>query len=182
MNFSAYENIHLNQLLIENIIPITCLIFICLGFLFFYKFKYIITGSKSLPERIVHLEDHNWEHLTFLVTYIVPLLSFDLDFDLEKDRNGLMFILIILIIGVIYVKTNIFYNNPTLALLGYHIYKVNTSQNKHIILISKDSLKLDDIIESKHISDNIYFAIKSDNQTELQSNRSTTTVNPTIVN
>ncbi|MGY6648283.1 anti-phage protein KwaA [Wenyingzhuangia sp. IMCC45574] len=171
LSIEAYDNLKLNQLIIDNLIPITCLVFICLGFLFFYKFKYIITGSKSHPERITHLEDHNWEHLTFLVTYIVPLLSFDLDFDLEKDRNGLMFVLIILIIGVIYVKTNIFYNNPTLALLGYHIYKVNTSKSKHIILISKDSLKLDDTIESKHISDNIFFAIKSDIQTEYSSNR-----------
>ncbi|WP_071585701.1 anti-phage protein KwaA [Ochrovirga pacifica] len=165
------EEIELKQLVMDNLIPITCLVFICSGFLFYYKFKYIITGSKSLPEKIINLENHNWEHLTFLVTYIVPLLSFDLDFDLEKDRNGLMFVLIILIIGVIYVKTNIFYNNPTLALLGYHIYKVNTSKNKHIILISKDSLKLDDLIETKHISDNIFFAIKSDNQTEITTNR-----------
>lgn len=162
--FSNCEEITLKEVALNNLIPITCLIFIGSGFIFYYKFKYIITGSKSHPEQITHLEDHNWEHLTFLVTYIVPLLSFDLDFDLSKDRNGLMFILIILIIGIIYVKTNIFYNNPTLALLGYHIYKVNTSKKSHVILISKDSLKLEDMIESKHISDNIYFAIKSEIQ------------------
>lgn len=107
------------------------------------------------------MDNLNWEHLTFLVTYVIPLLSFDLDFDLAKNRNGLMFFLVLLVIGLIYVKTNMFYNNPTLAILGYHIYKVDTENKKHIVLISKDTLVEENWIEYKHISDNIYFAIKA---------------------
>jgi len=155
------EFIGFYELIRTNIIPIICLVFIISGFWFFYKFKYIIKGARSLPEQIVELENINWEHLTFLVTYVVPLLSFDLDFDLSKDRNGLMFFLVIFIIGLIYVKTNMFYNNPTLAILGYHIYKVRTTNKRHIVLISKDTILEQDWIEYKHISDNIYFANKT---------------------
>ena len=107
------------------------------------------------------MENLNWEHLTFLVTYVIPVLSFDLDFDLAKNRNGLMFFFVLLVIGFIYVKTNMYYNNPTLAILGYYIYKVNTTNKKHILLISKEALVEENRIEYKHISDNIYFAIKS---------------------
>lgn len=160
--FENCEFIGFKELFFKNIIPIVCLIFIVLGFVFFFKFKYIIKGAKSLPEQIVEIENLNWEHLTFLVTYVIPLLSFDLDFDLTKNRNGLMFILVLLAIGLIYVKTNMFYNNPTLAILGYHIYKVNTKSKKHIVLITKGTLVEENWIEYKHINDNIYFAIKSD--------------------
>lgn len=165
--FGDCKFIGFKQLIILNIIPIVCLVLVFLGLLFFYKFKYIIKGAKSLPEQITMVENINWEHLTFLVTYVVPLLSFDLDFDLSKDRNGLMFILVLFIIGMIYVKTNMFYNNPTLAILGYHIYKVHTTHKNHIVLISKDTLVEQNWIEYKHISDNIYFAIKS-NHNELK--------------
>ncbi len=158
---NGYEFIGFRTLLKDNIIPLICVIFVFMGFVFYGKFKYIIKGAKSLPEQIVEIENINWEHLTFLVTYVVPLLSFDLDFDLSNDRNGLMFFLVLLIIGMIYVKTNMFYNNPTLAILGYHIYKAKTTNKNHIILISKDTLVEQNWIEYKHISDNIYFAIKS---------------------
>ena len=155
------EFIGFKELIQTNVIPIICLVFIILGFIFFFKFRYIIKGSKSLPVKIQKMDNLNWEHLTFLVTYVIPLLSFDLDFDLAKNRNGLMFFLVLLVIGLIYVKTNMFYNNPTLAILGYHIYKVDTENKKHIVLISKDTLVEENWIEYKHSSDNIYFAIKA---------------------
>lgn len=159
--FENCEFIGLGKLITLNIIPIICIVFIIAGFWFYYRFKYIIKGAKSLPEKIEEMENINWEHLTFLVTYIIPLLSFDLDFNLTKDRNGLMFFLVLIVIGMIYVKTNMFYNNPTLAILGYHIYKSKTTNQKNIIIISSEVLQEQDWIEHKHISDNIYFAIKS---------------------
>ncbi len=159
--FENCEFIGFKRLISENIIPLISIIFVFSGFWFYYRFRYIIKGSKSLPEQIKEIENVNWEHLTFLVTYVIPLLSFDLDFNLSEDRNGLMFFLVLVIIGMIYVKTNMFYNNPTLAILGYHIYKSHTTSKTNIILISKDVLIEGDWIQYKLISDNIYFAIKS---------------------
>lgn len=158
--FGECKFIGFESLIKQNTIPIISIVFIVAGFIFYYRFKYIIIGAKSLPEKIEKVENINWEHLTFLVTYVIPLLSFDLDFNLSKDRNGLMFFLVLIIIGMIYVKTNMFYNNPTLAILGYHIYKVSTNNKKHIVLISRDVLTEQNWIEYKHISDNIYFANK----------------------
>ena len=67
------------------------------GFIFYFRFKYIVSGNKSLPEKVTNIENINWEHLTFLVTYVIPLLSFDLDFNLDEDRNSLMFFLVLII-------------------------------------------------------------------------------------
>ena len=155
------EFIGFKELIYLNIIPTIAIVFIILGLWFYSRFKYIIKGAKSLPEQIKEIENINWEHLTFIVTYVIPLLSFDLDFNLTKDRNGLMFFLVLIVIGMVYVKTNMFYNNPTLAILGYHIYKSETTNKKNIVLISRNVLNESDWIEYKLISDNIYFAIKS---------------------
>ncbi|ANF52770.1 hypothetical protein A0O34_20620 [Chryseobacterium glaciei] len=149
--------ISFQDILEMNIIPSISLIIVILGFIFYFQFKYIINGNRSLPEKISKIENLNWEHLTFLVTYILPFLSFNLG----ENRNGLIFFLSLIIIGFIYVKTNMFYTNPTLALLGYHIYKISTANNDGIIIITKDIIKKDDWIKSKLLSDNIYIANKT---------------------
>ena len=143
-----------------NIIPLISIFIVLLGFVFYFRFQYIISGNHSLPERINKIENVNWEHLTFLTTYVIPFVTFNF----SEDRNGLIFFLLLLIIGLIYVKTNMFYTNPTLALLGYHIYKASTNNRENIIIISKGILNENDWIESKLLSDNIYIANKTTNK------------------
>lgn len=145
------------ELLRSNIIPVISILMVFLGFIFYFRFKYIIDGNHSLPEKINKIENVNWEHLTFLTTYIIPFVTFNFN----EERNGLIFFLLLLIIGLIYLKTNMFYTNPTLALLGYHIYKISTNRRENIIIISKGILKRNDWIESKLLSDNIYIANKT---------------------
>lgn len=159
--FYDCEFIGWRKLFSDNIIPTISIIIVIFGFIFYLRFKYIVSGNKSLPEKVTEIENINWEHLTFLVTYVIPLLSFDLDFNLDEDRNSLMFFLVLIIIGLIYVKTNMFYTNPTLAILGYHIYKISTTKRNNVIFISRDVIIENDWIEHKLLSDNIYIANKS---------------------
>ena len=66
----------------------------------------------------------------------------------------------LILIGCIYVKTNLFYTNPTLSVMGFKVYKLNTQQTKDIIVISKNTLHLNDYIHPRQIEDNIYYAKK----------------------
>jgi hypothetical protein len=66
-------------------------------------------------------------------------------------------ILLLIIIGAIFVKTNLFYKNPTLALLGYKLYKVDTEKDNGLIFISKQNLKKGDKVHHIPLSDNVYF-------------------------
>ena len=147
------------ELIKKNIVPTISLILVIFGLIFYFRFKYIISGNHSLPEKISSIENVNFEHLTFLATYLLPFLTFNL----TEDRNTLIFFLILIIIGMIYVKTNMFYTNPTLALLGYHIYKISTTNRTNIIIISKDKLVATDWIAVRLLSDNIYIAKKTTN-------------------
>lgn len=154
-----YKFVGFCELLKSNVIPVISVIMVILGFVFYFRFKYIISGNHSLPEKITKIENVNWEHLTFLTTYVIPFVTFNFN----EERNGLIFFLLLFIIGLIYVKTNMFYTNPTLALLGYQIYKVSTTNRENVIIISKGSLSQNDWIESKLLSDNIYIANKTTN-------------------
>lgn len=124
------------ELLARNIIPILSIIFILLGFFFLLQFKYKISGTKLGGLRVKKIENRNYEHLTFLSTYIIPLIAFDL----TKIKYVIVLFLLLFAIGCMYVKTNLFYTNPTLALLGYKIFKANVifkdGSSDEIILIS----------------------------------------------
>ena len=146
------------------------ILFCCIGLLvsllIYYNFKYRIEkAAPSHKGRILEIESLNFENLTFLATYIIPLVCFDLDFHLTEGRNFFMLLLVLILIGWIYVKTNIFYTNPTLAVLNFKIYKVkihraNKDVVEQMIIVTKFSLKVDDFILPNRMDDNIFFATK----------------------
>ncbi len=123
-----------------------------LGVWFYVKFAYRLKGSTKLPKVIKKIEDQNYEHLTFLTTYIIPFIRVKLE-----GRDILITFLLLIIIGAIFVKTNLFYKNPTLALLGYKLYKVDTEASSNLIFISKQKLKVGDRVHHIYFGDNIYF-------------------------
>ena len=143
----------------ENLVMTVSIFFMMLAVIFYFSFNHkIINGATNLPIQITKIENYNFETVTFLATYIIPLVSFDLDFNLDQNRNLFMLFCVLILIGLIYIKTNLFYTNPTLAVLGFHIYKINTLKQERIIVIIKGKVKKDDWLFCKHISDNIFYA------------------------
>lgn len=145
------------QLFFDNVIPTIALLFFLLSFVFYFRFRYTIDGTALLPVKIKKIENSNYEHLTFLATYIIPLICFDL----SQIRYAIDLLILLIIIGAIYAKTNMFYANPTLALLGYNVYKVETSQGENLIYISKDKLELNSWVSSLKLDDKTYFVKKT---------------------
>ena len=152
-------------LLLTSWIKVSChygvalISFILLIYSFFaYKrFEYDLRGSTSLPFEIKKIEGINYEHLTFLATYVVPLISFDFD----VGRQVIVLFLLLIVMGIIYIKTDLFYANPSLALLGFHIYKADgqfkTGAKDGIVLISREKLELNQIVSYIKLDDRIYF-------------------------
>lgn len=141
-----------------NIIPTISLFFFILGIIFLKRFEYKLSGSQQSNITVKKIENRNYEHLTFLTTYIIPLIAFDL----TKTRYAIVLLLLLIAIGMMYVKTNIFYTNPTLALLGYKIHKIEaqfrTGEIKQdIIIISRESVNLNDHLSYRKIHENIYY-------------------------
>jgi len=144
-----------NTFISANVIAIISLLFLLLGLIFYARFRYTLKGSSELPKKIVKIEDQNFEHLTFLTTYIIPFLRVKLE-----GRDLLVTFLLLIVIGMIFVKTNLFYKNPTLALLGYRLYKVDSEGTTNLIFISREPLNIGDTVLNIHLSDNIYFVKK----------------------
>ena len=145
------------QLLSQNIIPTICLFGIIIGFISYFDFKYVLKEATNMPFIIIKIENINCEHLTFLTTYIVPLVCFNF----IEIRYQIVLVILIIVICAIYVKTDLFYANPTLALLGFKIYKIDgkfeDGTREGIILISKENLSKDQRCDYIKLDDRIYY-------------------------
>lgn len=121
------------------------------------RFKYKLKGSDQTPIKIKRLSNRNYEHLTFLSTYIIPLIAFDL----TNFRYFLVLLILLISIGIIYLKTNMFFSNPTLAILGYQIYNIDakfrTTEKNEITVISRQKLSVGDEVSYKEIDEDVYF-------------------------
>ena len=144
----------------NNLIPLVSLMFLLVGVFYYFRFDYRLSGSHKLPAKIEKIEDLNYEHLTFLTTYIISLICFNL----TSTRYVFALIFLLIVIGIIYVKTDKFYANPTLAVLGYRLYKVTVttrvSKYENIVIITKDKLCEFDQIRMIELDEKVSFGRK----------------------
>lgn len=155
--------IGLENFLKINTIPFLCLIAIIVGWISFSDFKHKVKGSTELPFKVESIENIDYEHLTFLTTYIVPLVCFNF----TSIRYLIVLLILLIIIGNIYIRTDLFYANPTLAILQFRIYKISGNFVKdgirnNIILITRDKLQKDDLVIYIKLDNRIYYAKKQE--------------------
>ncbi|WP_072216478.1 anti-phage protein KwaA [Campylobacter coli] len=141
----------------NNIISLLCIvILIYLSFVYKYFNYRASNGSYSgVSYCISESNDIEYENLTFLTTYIIPLVGINVN-----TTKGFIILLILLVaIGIIHIKTDKFYTNPTLSLFGFRFYKIKleNKSEKELIIISKDKLNTNDYIVIKHLKDEKYY-------------------------
>lgn len=138
----------------KNIFSLICILFILFGVAGYVLFKDLLKNAKQLPIKLKECESVNYENLSFLATYIIPLVCFPM----QTDREIFVMFAVIIIIGCIFVKTNLYYTNPSLVLLGFNVYKVKTDSQKFQegIVIVRGKLKSEDDVKYLSLSDNVY--------------------------
>lgn len=147
----------LQTVFLKNWFPFLCFFLFLVSMFFWFEFKFKLKGSTSIPFKVSKSENVNFEHLTFLSTYIIPLISFNFD----NDKFKILFSMLVVVIGYIYVRTNLFYANPSLAIMGYSIYKVDAvfrdEVKENIILLTSNKIKKDSIVTYIELGENVYF-------------------------
>ena len=146
-------------------LSIACAILAGSGFVLMLFYKHHWKGTTDLPVNIESVEEKNYDYLTFLTTYIIPFACLDLD----NISNIITLILLLLVIGSIFVKSNFYLANPTLALFNYRLYTVKycvDGNERTITVLSKDKLKTGDYINTIRFDDNNAYAIRRENANE----------------
>lgn len=107
------------ELLQRNMVAFPAALLMAASIFIAKNISYQWKGATNIPFEVEEVKNENYEYLTFLTTYIIPLICIDL----ENMRYVVVLVLLLIVIGYIFVKMDLYYGNPTLALLGYRIYR-----------------------------------------------------------
>lgn len=120
-----------------------------------------IKGTVNPTYKIIKLENKNYEFLTYLTAFIIPLVFIDF----TKIKYLIVLVLILLFTGFVFAKMDLFLANPTLALF-YKLYEIEVEiegENKRITVITKDKLKKNDDIEWLPFDDQCWYVRRVEN-------------------
>lgn len=140
----------------ENWLPIICIGMLAVGFGLFKHLEYRWKGSRNLPVKVTEIKNENYEYLTFLTTYIVPLVCVNLD----ELRYIIVLFVLLIIMGIIFVKSDFYLGNPTLALMNYKLFRIKyklDGKEYEKLVVTKDKLQVNDYIESIPFDNNAWY-------------------------
>lgn len=141
-----------------NVIALISFVMLAIALYSIHQLNHRLKGSPdSLTITLTAVKDRSVEYVNVLST-VVTLISVIL-VPTESLRDFIVFILLMTVIGICFVRTNLYYSNPLFAALGYHIYTVGSNSSKLLVgsvAISRKKLMVGDKVLSYHISDNVY--------------------------
>lgn len=145
-----------SELFSNHLFSIVNLVLFLYSLLLIFKLNYKLGANNHPPFTVKSISNDSYEHLIFLVTYIIPLVAFDFN----SYKYQILFVTLLVVIGYMYAKTDMYFSNPSLAILGYSIYKIEAefrgNEIKSIIILSKDSIINGNQVSYIRITDNVY--------------------------
>lgn len=92
----------------------------------------IINMTSKTGLTVAKVQQKDAEVMTYIITYLFPFMGLDF-----RDLNNLICVLIFfIIIGFVYINSNMIHVNPVLFAFGYHIYEIETSNGSNFTVIS----------------------------------------------
>lgn len=143
-------------LIYSNLVLFALAIFLVFfGVTALYLFKNMLKYGREDTKNFSNIKTKEFEHLTFIATYVLPLFAYQI-----KDvQSFTVFLLLLVLIGTLYVKSNWYYLNPVLLLFGYRIYSAEAS-GENLVLIARSVIS-DNDIKSRYIDlgNNIWYLV-----------------------
>ena len=155
-SFVGWERV----LTLGNLIAFLSLIMIVVAVLSLVQLRHRLKGSPdSLPVSLSEVHDKNYDYINTLAT-LVTLFSIIL-VPVESFRDFIIFVVLMTVICVCFLKTNLYYSNPIFAALGYRLYSVKATTNlelpENTIAIYHGKLEPGQMIQYYHVADNVYY-------------------------
>lgn len=117
-------------------------------------------GFESRGEMVIAVEEKKDAAASFLMTFILPLL---ID-ELSSPQYWFSYILVLVVVYAVLYQSNLYYQSPVLAFLGYKVFKFKVlnpydglEEDKEYIGITKKTMIIEDAaIMWKHIADDVF--------------------------
>lgn len=115
-----------------------------------------VQSMHGVPLTITKSARKDSDTLSYLATYLIP-------FALAPPQNGYSLaalIVFFLVLGYLYVNSNMIYINPTLSLSGYHLFEVTIgSKGRTRILLARDNDELPSTVNAVELSRGLFMEV-----------------------
>ena len=116
-------------------------------------------GTEPSP-KIENIQKKDTDIMAYIATYLIPFMNLDFN----NILLTISFLFFIVLVGYIYIFSNLFYINPIFNIMGYHIYEIEIKNGKYTnskILISyrKDDI-IGNVLNVITIDNDIYLELK----------------------
>jgi len=123
-------------------------------------FKWIVRNISTYSVNIKELNSQG-EVIAFVITYIIPFITFNEKAWQEWTSTALLLI----VIAVLYVNSPLIHTNPVLALFGWHTYEIMTTSGKRMLMTKKTYATTPPCLKVITIGDNILLEVNDDSGT-----------------
>ena len=158
--FLGWSQLWMNTRVGLLIIMLTILIEVAV----YWYLKYLWDHTaQELSVNVVKVEEHNYDSLAFIASFMIPLVSFQL----HQMSHWIVMMLLVVVVGIIVCNSKGYYTNPTLVLFGFHLYKL-TIETQQVekkdkfhekIMISREPLDASSKFRYVKITDDVGFVL-----------------------
>lgn len=119
----------LNHNLTFNILNTTMTVLLSLLIIGGCAGLYLCTNSPKNKNQTVTIK--SFENITdqHFLGYFSLFVLFSLTFEIERISMAIVFVLILILIGIVYINSDLFYINPFLNILGFTFYNITYIDN-----------------------------------------------------
>ncbi len=104
--------------------------------------------------RVESSQIRDGDALAYIATYLVPFAAITATTARERGALGLF----VFLIAVLYVRSELFYINPLLALVGYRLFQVATPAGTSVVLLTRRRFLRSGIdLKARRLSDYVYW-------------------------
>ena len=136
----------------------TCLVLAALG-LAGLPLVFLV-ARKLEPQRLKAetSQARDGDALAYIATYLVPFAATTATTGRERAALGLF----VLLIAILYVRAELFYVNPFLAIGGYRLFQIATPAGASVVLISpRTFLASGTSLDARRLGDYVYWEEKT---------------------
>ncbi len=118
--------------------------------LYFFQFA---PRLGSIQERITGLQRRDGDVMGYIASYLLPFVAIPF----SGWQQGVALLIFVIVLGIVYVNSNMIHINPMLNLFGYHVYEITFehSEAPHS-LITRRRIAKNETIHLVDIGDGIF--------------------------
>lgn len=132
-------------------IAIAILVIGSLGLLWMLIYLQAAQRLGAIPITIVAFQRRDAEAMAYIVTYIIPFLVIPF----HGWKEGIALAIFFVVLGILYVNSNMIHINPMLNLFGYHLYEITADDGGVHSLLARRTIRHKESLTVVKLGDDI---------------------------